>query len=239
MDVPVAPPRTWRRWVPVVGVLLVLAVMKGASALVGTAGAVAVGVLGAVGVVVVTRAGRLDWHDLGVSRRSLRRGLVWSAGFFGLFAAGFALVALLARGLPPLAEWVQGLEVQDVGPDSALFQALVAIPLGTVLVEEVAFRSALPALLGRAGLGARTAIVASASMFGLWHVAPSLTAAMGNPARDLPVWAVVVGTVVFTTTAGVGLGWLRHRSGSLLPPMFVHLATNSLGLTLLWSLTLR
>jgi len=36
----------------------------------------------------------------------------------------------------------------------------------------------------------------------------------------------------------VGLGWLRHRSGSLLPPMLVHLATNSLGVVLLWTLTL-
>ena len=101
-----------------------------------------------------------------------------------------------------------------------------------------AFRSALPALLRRAGAGTRTAIVSSATLFGLWHVAPSLTTALGDPSRDLPVWVVVAGTVVFTTAAGVGLGWLRHRSGSLLPPVLVHLATNSLGVLLLWSLTL-
>lgn len=231
-------PRLRRAWLPVLGVLLVLGAMKGGLLLVGPAGTVALGVLAAVGVVAVTRAGRLDWHDLGVSRRSLRQGLVWSAGFFGLFAAGFALVTLLAHLVPALAAWVQGLEVGAVSPDTALFQALVAIPLGTVLVEEVAFRSALPALLGRAGAGTRTAVVASAVLFGLWHVAPSLTTALGDPSRDLPVWVVVVGTVVFTTAAGVGLGWLRHRSGSLLPPMVVHLATNSLGVVLLWSLAL-
>jgi membrane protease YdiL (CAAX protease family) len=225
-----------RRWLPVVGVLLVLAAMKGASAMLGAAGTVGVGVLGTLAVVAVTRTGRLDWHDLGLSRRSLRRGLWWSAGFFALFATGFALVALLARVLPPLAAWVQNLQVQAIGSGSVLYQALVAVPLGTVLVEEVAFRSALPALIRRAGTGTRTAIVSSASLFGLWHVVPSLTTAMGDPSRDLPVWVVVAGTVVFTTASGVGLGWLRHRSGSLLPPMFVHLATNSLGVALLWFL---
>jgi membrane protease YdiL (CAAX protease family) len=233
-----SPLRERRPWLLVLGVLAVLAVMKGASVLIGTTGTVAVGVLGALGVVAVTRMGRLDWHDLGVSRQALRQGLLWSIGFFGLFAGGFALVMLLAHLLPPLAQWVQGLEVQGVVPGSALYQALVAIPLGTVLVEEVAFRSALPALLGRAGAGTRTAIVSSATLFGLWHVAPSLTTALEDPSRNLPVWVVVAGTVVFTTAAGVGLGWLRHRSGSLLPPMLVHLATNSLGVVLLWTLTL-
>lgn len=233
-----SPPRERRHWLPVVGVVAVLAVMKGASVLIGATGTVALGVAGALGIVAVTRMGRLDWHDLGVSRRAFRQGLLWSVGFFALFAGGFALFTLLAHLLPPLAEWVQGLEVQDVVPSAALYQALVAIPLGTVLVEEVAFRSALPALLGRAGAGARTAIVSSAALFGLWHVAPSLTTALGDPSRDLPVGVVVAGTVVFTTAAGVGLGWLRHRSGSLLPPMLVHLATNSLGVVLLWSLTL-
>lgn len=227
-----------RRWAPVIGVLLVLLGMKGASVLVGTAGTVVVGLLGTAGVVAVTRAGRLDWHDLGVSARALRRGRWWSLGFFGLFTVGFIAVALLARVLPTLASWVQDLEVHDVLPGSELYQALVAIPLGTVLVEEVAFRSALPALLMRAGAGTRAAIIGSAVLFGLWHVAPSLTTAMADPARTIPVWVVVLGTVVFTTTAGVGLGWLRHRSGSLLPPILVHLATNSFGVGLLWFLTL-
>jgi membrane protease YdiL (CAAX protease family) len=75
-------------------------------------------------------------------------------------------------------------------------------------------------------------------LFGLWHVAPSLAAATGQGAPAASVVLAVLGTVVFTTASGIGLGWLRHRSRSLLPPMVVHLATNSLGLGLLWFVTL-
>lgn len=226
-----------RAWLSVSGVLAVLLVMKLSSSVLGLASAV-VGVVATVGVLWVTRAGRTTWHDLGISRHSLKVGAAWSAGFFGLFATGFALTALAATAVPAVGEWVQTLEVDSPQPSREVYQALVAIPLGTVLIEEVAFRSALPALLGRAGAGVRTAVVGSATLFGLWHVAPSLAAVHQGPDPSLPVWVIVLGTVVFTTTAGIGLGWLRHRSGSLLPPMVVHLTTNSLGVALVWFLAL-
>jgi membrane protease YdiL (CAAX protease family) len=73
----------------------------------------------------------------------------------------------------------------------------------------------------------------AAVLFGLWHVAPALTAAEAAALPDGAVWAAVAGTVLFTAASGVGLSWLRHRTGSLLPPMAVHLATNSLGVALL------
>lgn len=225
------------RWLPILGVLLVLGGLKVGTAVIGVTGAV-VGVLATVGVLAVTRAGRATWHDLGLSRQALRKGVLWSLGFFTLFAAGFALTALAAKVLPAVADWVQSLQVTAPEPRTMALQALVTIPLGTVLIEEIAFRGALPALLGRAGAGTRTAIVISAVLFGLWHIAPSLTAAMANSTSGTPVWLAVLGTVVFTTASGIGLGWLRHRSRSLLPPMFVHLATNSLGVALLWFLAL-
>jgi uncharacterized protein len=218
-------------------VVLVLAALKVSTDVLGLAGVVA-GVVATIALLAVTRAGQATWHDLGISRHALRTGLVWSLGFFTLFATGFALTAVAARIMPAVATWVQNLQVSATEPRLVALHAFVTIPLGTVLVEEVAFRSALPALLGRVGAGTRTAIVASAGLFGLWHVAPSLTVALDDPTASLPVWLVVVGTVVFTTAAGIGLGWLRHRSGSLLPPIVVHLATNSLGVALLWFLAL-
>lgn len=226
------------RWLPILGVLLVLGGLKVGTAVLGVTGAV-VGVIATVGVLAVTtRAGRATWHDLGLSPHALRKGVIWSLGFFSLFAAGFALTALAAKVLPAVADWVQSLQVTAPEPRTLALQALVTIPLGTVLIEEVAFRGALPALLGRAGAGTRTAIGISAVLFGLWHIVPSLTAAMADQQSATPVWLVVVGTVLFTTASGIGLGWLRHRSRSLLPPMFVHLATNSLGVALLWFLTI-
>lgn len=228
---------TRRYWLAIGGVLVVLAALKVVTAVAGLTGAV-VGVIATVAVLVVTRTGHVDWHDLGASRHALRTGARWALGFFTLFATGFALTALVARLAPPLADWVQSLEVTAPDPRMVAVQAFVTIPLGTVLIEEVAFRGAIPALLGRVGAGTRTAVVASAALFGLWHVAPSLSAALEDSGSSTPVWVVVLGTVVFTTASGIGLGWLRYRSRSLLPPIAVHVATNSLGVALLWFLTL-
>lgn len=52
--------------------------------------------------------------------------------------------------------------------------------------------------------------------------------------NDLGAGPVLVGLAVLfgclaTTAAGVVLTWLRLRSGSLLAPLLLHLATNSLG----------
>jgi uncharacterized protein len=75
-----------------------------------------------------------------------------------------------------------------------------------------------------AALGRPAAVV-----FGLWHVSTALGDA--RPAGS-PVLAVasVAGTVVLTALGGVLFGWLRLRSGSLLAPAGLHLATNSAGL---------
>lgn len=97
-----------------------------------------------------------------------------------------------AASHPPLAEWV-----------------LVVIPVGTVLLEEVAFRAVLDAVAGP---------VAQAAVFGAWHVGPARVA--GDP---------VVPTVIFTTAAGLVFGWLRRRSGSLLAPAVLHFAVNAAG----------
>lgn len=224
-----------RVWLSVAGVLVVLLVMKLGTAVFGMAGAV-LGVVATAGVLWVTRAGHASWHDLGITKHSLKVGAAWSGGFFALFAVGFALTALASRAIPMVGEWVAGLQVESVQPSREVYQALVAIPLGTVLIEEVAFRGALPALFGRAGASVRMAVVGSAVLFGLWHIAPSLNAALHSTSPGTPIWVTVLGTVVFTTASGIGLGWLRHRSGSILPPMVVHMTTNSLGVALLWFL---
>ena len=226
------------RWMPILAVLVVLAVLKVATSVFGITGAV-VGVLATAGVLaVVTRRGRATLHDLGLSRQALRRGALWSLAFGAVFAAGFGATAVVARVVPAVATWVQSLQVAAPNWDMIALQAFVTIPLGTVLIEEVAFRGALPALLGRAGASTRRAVVISALLFGMWHIAPSVSAGVGSGAAPASVLIAVLGTVVFTTASGLGLGWLRHRSRSLLPPMVVHLATNSLGLGLLWVVTL-
>jgi membrane protease YdiL (CAAX protease family) len=94
--------------------------------------------------------------------------------------------------------------------------ALLEIPLATVTFEEVAFRWVLWTLIAQAH-GPAWATGITAVIFGLWHISPD------------PGIRSQVGTVAFTTLAGVALGVLRDVTGGLLAPFAVHWAANGLG----------
>jgi membrane protease YdiL (CAAX protease family) len=113
--------------------------------------------------------------------------------------------------------------------------SLVAIPLGTVIFEEVAFRSVLWGLLAR-DFGVATATAVSACLFGVWHVLPAIdlarthTSVRGRAAAGRRwVAMTVLATIVFTTIAGIVFAELRRHSGSLVAPIGLHWATNGLG----------
>jgi membrane protease YdiL (CAAX protease family) len=118
----------------------------------------------------------------------------------------------------------------------AAVRAAAVIPMTTVLPEEFAFRGVLTGLLARR-IGDRPALIATAGLFGLWHVLPG--AAGGGAANDAANHLVgsgrratglrVAGTVLVTTGGGVLRGELRSRSGSLLAPVLLHWAINGLG----------
>src|SRR5439155_2853915 len=112
------------------------------------------------------------------------------------------------------------------------YQALVRIPLGTVVLEEVAFRGVLYGLLLHpAGVVWATAV--SSALFGLWHILPSgdlpdLNPAAGRAFRRRRL-LVVPAAVVVTALAGVVFCEVRRRSGSLLAPAALHWAINAVG----------
>jgi len=118
----------------------------------------------------------------------------------------------------------------------ALRSALIIIPLGTVLIEEIAFRSVLWGMLSRHSTRGRVLVVTSV-LFGLWHILPSLHLASANRAVGDAVGGVgnaatilvVVATVTFTAAGGLVAGELRRRSGSVLASVGMHWATNALG----------
>jgi uncharacterized protein len=72
----------------------------------------------------------------------------------------------------------------------------------------------------------RSAVVVSSLPFGAWHV-DAVIRRSGDPMHAV---AAALGTFIFTTLVGVGLCWLRLRSGSLLAPALAHVASTSLGL---------
>lgn len=177
-------------------------------------------------VLLTARAVGLTWAELGLARRHLRAGAATGGVAAAVVAAGY-VIALAVPALRPLLQdaRVAGLDGVDLA-----WRSLVRVPLGTVLWEEVAFRGVLLAALLRL-LRTRDAVAASAVVFGLWHARPTARALAANDLVDgavLTVLAVGAGCLL-TAGAGVLFAALRLRSGSLLAPALLHLATNSLG----------
>ena len=183
--------------------------------------------LAAVLVALARRAGCSN-DDLGLAPGAIRRG----AAFGGALAACVAGVIAVAALVPAAHGLFEDERVAGLDGAAVAYHALVRIPLGTVVLEEVAFRGVLLAL-GVHALGSRPAAVALSSvLFGLWHVVPTLAAldtndlAAGAASRT----AAVAGAVAATAVGGALFCWLRTRSGSLVAPMALHTATNSCSL---------
>ena len=97
------------------------------------------------------------------------------------------------------------------------------------MLEELAFRGVLPALVGGSfGGGWWRATLVSSGFFGLWHVLPAMGSG-GAVSDTLGSAGAVVGTVLFTAAAGVVFRAWQRWSGHLVTPMLLHAATNSLG----------
>ncbi|UOY02411.1 CPBP family intramembrane glutamic endopeptidase [Blastococcus sp. PRF04-17] len=172
------------------------------------------------------RAG-LSWDELGLGRPALRRGLRWGAAPGALVGAGYAT----ALAVPALRPLLRDARVAGLVGAEVASRALVRIPVGTVLWEEVAFRGVLLAALDRL-LGPRTAVGASSALFGVWHIRPAAEGLRANGLVRGPVGtAVAVGSACLgTAAAGVLFAELRRRSGSLVAPALLHGAANVLGL---------
>jgi membrane protease YdiL (CAAX protease family) len=183
-------------------------------------------------LVLLARRGGLSRQELGFRRWSsgLRWGLAASAIVVGVYAVALAL--------PPTRDLFRDRRVGE-GASALAYHALVRIPLGTVVLEEVAFRSVLPAFAARR-YGVSTGVAIASVLFGLWHVLPALGIVDVNPVASETFSGsggtalAVVGAVLATTLAGIVLCWLRYRSGSVLASVLVHITTNSLGFTLAW-----
>ena len=75
----------------------------------------------------------------------------------------------------------------------------------------------------------------SSTVFGVWHVLPTLNSLDTNPGASATAGSVVLqaGAVAFvvlaTGVAGGFFSWLRLRSGSILAPWLTHTGFNSIG----------
>ncbi|MEU7603333.1 CPBP family intramembrane glutamic endopeptidase [Streptomyces sp. NPDC041003] len=196
------------------------------------------GLSGLVTAVVVSAVllGVLFWAggtlaDAGLAPGTLARGARWALALIGLVAVVYLAAALL----PATRVLFEDRRYAAMTGSELLLRVFLLVPVGTVLVEEIAFRGVLYGLVCR-DRGAAWATAVSSLLFGLWHVLPSLHLATAKPAlttvfgdSGLGAALAVVAAVLFTGAAGVLFCELRRRSGSLLAPMGLHWAVNALG----------
>ena len=224
-------------------VVAVLALLTAATLLVNTVLPVwaypLCGLVVAGAVLGVARWSGLRARSIGLDLRQLRRPVVF--GLIGLVVIG--LVFAVAVTIPALRGLFDGGRLETLGVGTLLWVTLVRIPLGTVLLEEVAFRGVLPALFGAGDRWRWGPVLVAAALFGLWHVIPSMAlvrnATVGAAFGGVPVLVVSLLTMLAAAVAGVLLQWWRHTGRGLLASMLVHLATNSGGVLVAWWLLTR
>lgn len=195
-----------------------------------------------VAAVVVTLAVHIDGQSMatmGLSRTSLGSGLRLGFGISSVLA----LVMVVGLLIPATRDAFMD-ERADVPFWEMAYKFLLEVPLGTVLLEEIAFRGVLPAMVAvRIRPGPRRRLRAdavAAVLFGLWHILPALSLGDSNdelaPTVD-PVLlqaAGVIGSVLVTAAVAMGLSWMRNRSDSVAAPALLHATSNGLGSALAW-----
>lgn len=188
------------------------------------------GPLAALLLLLVGRMAGLTWPELGLGWQTLLRGAQVGVAV----AAAVAIVYAVAVAIPFTRGAFRDTRYR-LGVKAALYTSLVVIPLGTVLFEEVAFRGVLWGLLAH-DFGVLVATMVSACLFGVWHVLPAMDLGRTHTSVRGPTTAgrrrviiTVLGTIAFTTIAGIIFAELRRRSGSLVAPIGLHWATNGLG----------
>lgn len=194
-----------------------------------------------VGSVILLAIGLLDgsnFTDMGLGFDYLLPGLIWAVASITLITLVYFISSIFKKTREAFAD-------QRIGAMSGgrlAFQALVEVPFGTVLFEEIAFRAVLFSMLARR-FGVIPAIIISSIIFGLWHILPSIGTHVNNPALGSVVGSgrrgailAVVASVVTTTFAGILFTVMRIASGSVIAPMGFHWATNGLGYFFSWFL---
>jgi len=230
----VIPPFLRRRWVAPAAVVVALAwFVAGRSLWLPSAAHPWVnGALGAT-VLVAALGGGLTTRELGLERSEVGRGLR-----FGLAAWAGVAAVLVVVALVPATRGLLRDDRAEVGVGAMVRQVLIVIPLGTALLEEVVFRGVLFSIAARRTTEWRAA-AASSVVFGLWHVAPTLSTLGSNEATAdataLGVVLLVVAMVAAMTGAGLVFSWLRIRGRSLVAPFVFHAGVNATAFALAWA----
>lgn len=140
----------------------------------------------------------------------IRRCSGWTVGFCAFAAIGlFVIVGLVVPLLPEgwLADYERATALVDFNGLAAILLLVIAAPV----VEELLFRGIIQSRLEGA-MPTWAAVVIQAALFGLIH---------GQPIQ-----------MGYAFVLGLAFGWMRHRSGSILPTVAAHVVFNGLNIPL-------
>ena len=142
-----------------------------------------------------------------------------------LALATLILATVALRHLPGISRRVRDAHIAGMTTGEFLLYSSIRIPLATALAEELVFRGLVWFALESIG-GPIFALGVSSALFGLWHIGVST-----RQAKELGVrvtgWVLM--TVLATTVAGLGFGWLRLITGGIWAPFIAHCLVNLVG----------
>ena len=190
----------------------------------------------AVILVFLARRAGLGFAGIGLGFRQWHRPV--GVGLLLVALTGFALA--LAMTLPLTRDAFLDGRAAGTSTWGMLYQVLIRIPFGTVVLEEIAFRGVLPALFG-ASPAVRWRwgpVLGASALFGLWHLLPSAALTNGNAAVEELLGGSAVATTLLaiasTMILGVVMCWITYLGRGLKTTMLLHWATNSLGFVAAW-----
>lgn len=177
-------------------------------------------------VLGLARWAGLDQATIGLDRRELAGGVATGVAGATAVAAALGVVASTRIG----RELLDDDRVVDASWPQTVLHVGVLIPLGTVVLEEVAFRGVLPALLDPTGRSVAATVLIPSLAFGAWHIVSSrhFVAAHDHARADGGATGSTPGIVTATTAAGVVLALARRRGGHLAAPALMHFTANAL-----------
>jgi membrane protease YdiL (CAAX protease family) len=203
------------------------AVLPGGSSQFVIAGAALVAVS-----LLAARALGLNASALGLAGGGAPRGI----GIGVLAGGAVAVLGVVVLRLAPsiIGQPVGYAPLARVSGDELARHIAIYLPFGAVIPEELAFRGTLlGGLLARHGV--RTAVIASAVAFGLWHGTVAVVTVMNTTLPVVLIIPAIAGALAVVFLGGVIMAALRVVTGTLATTIAAHWVFNAVILVGLWT----
>ncbi len=170
------------------------------------------------------RGAGLSLEELGFGGKTMLTSALWGA-LVGLVVGGLAFAVMIL--FEPQFLLRVPAEFHSSGVLDLLYRVGVRIPLGTVVLEEIAFRGVLFQLFLRVSR-TNQAVALQSLVFALWHVGLLLRGLSVSTPTVSSMLLTFLGVTTGTFLGGALLGLLRTQTSSLVGSMVTHWVINAL-----------